>query len=214
MTTNKYIDNFTETCEQNLLEDLVIEQIQFYGHDFYYVPREIVNRDTLFTEDLISKFDDAYVIEMQIFTVDGYEGEGHLLSRFGITINDSADVIVSKRRFTEAVTAFNSVVDQPREGDLIFFPMTAALFEITFVEHENPFYQLGKEYVFRITMQKFEYSQEDLDTDITEIDQFETDFMNKEDPSNDPFADNDSIQTEGEGIVNFDETDPFSENNY
>jgi len=159
--------------EQNAVEDLSIEIIKSMGRDMVYVPRTLVNKDELFGEDTISKFDDGYQLEMYIASVDGFEGEGDILSKFGIEIKDRMDLIVSRKRFEETVGIYESIT-RPKEGDLIYFPLSKTLFEINFVEHENPFYQLGKLFTYRLSCEVFTYSQEEIDTGYSDIDTVES----------------------------------------
>ena len=158
--------------EQNVVEDLTIETIKAMGKDMVYIPRTLVNEDKLFGEDLISKFDDGYQLEMYIQSVDGFEGEGDILSKFGLEIRDRVELLVSKKRFEQTVGDYESIT-RPKEGDLIFFPLSKTLFEINFVEHENPFYQLGKLYTYKLSCEVFTYSQEEIDTGYTDIDTVE-----------------------------------------
>jgi hypothetical protein len=162
-------------AEQNLLNDLITESIDIYGQTVYYIPRTLVKEDILFSEDTMSSFDGAYEIRAYCNTVDGWEGQGDLLSKFGIRIEDKTTFIVSRKRFTQAVddNAILIVEGRPNEGDLIWAPFSSNLFEITFVEHEKPFYQLGKGYVWEMKCELFQYSHEDLDTGITAVDEVE-----------------------------------------
>jgi hypothetical protein len=173
MTINPYFKKYTG--DASVVEDLTIETIKAMGHNFVYIPRTLVDVDDLFGEDLISKFDDAYELEMYIQNVDGFEGEGDILSKFGLEIRDRMTLVVSKRRFEKTVATYESKIKRPREGDLIYFPFSKTLFEITFVEHENPFYQLGKLYTYVLNCEVFTYSQEDIDTGISDIDKVESD---------------------------------------
>jgi hypothetical protein len=158
--------------EQNVVEDLTIETIKAMGKDMVYIPRTLVNTDDLFGEDTQSKFDDGYQLEMYVASVDGFEGEGDVLSKFGIEIRDKMDLIVSRKRFEETVGIYEEIT-RPKEGDLIYFPLSKTLFEINFVEHENPFYQLGKLFTYRLSCEVFTYSQEEIDTGYTDIDTVE-----------------------------------------
>ena len=158
--------------ENNLIHELTIESIQIYGHDMVYIPRVSVNQDTLFGEDTLSKFTEANTIEMYIDTVDGFQGEGDFISKFGLEIRDTIDLVVSKKRFEE-VLGHDENITRPREGDLIYFPLSKGLFEIKFVEHENPFYQLGKLYVYKLSCELFAYSQEQIDTGYDDVDVLE-----------------------------------------
>ena len=158
--------------EQNLYEDLIVESLQIYGQDIYYVPRTLVNRDSILGEDPASKFDDAYLMEAYIENTDGFEGAGDLMSKFGLEIRDEATFIISRRVWEKLVGKFSSNVTDPRpqEGDVIFLPMTNSFFEINYVEDDNPFFQLSNLPVYRMQCSLFEYSEEDFDTGIETID--------------------------------------------
>lgn len=156
-------------AEQNLYEDLIVESLKIYGQDVYYIPRTLVNRDTILNEDPASKFDDAYLMEAYIENVDGFEGEGDLYSKFGLEIRDEAQFVISRKVWNHAV-GLREQSAKPAEGDLLFLPMTNSFFEITFVEHEQPFYQLSNLPVYRLSCSLFEFSDEDFDTGIAEID--------------------------------------------
>jgi len=166
--------------EQKFMENLIVESIEIYGQDIYYVPRTIVNRDTVFGEDSDGKFESAKAIRAYVNNVEGWEGQGELLSKFGVRIEDKTTFIFSREKFKEKVddsTVLN-VEGRPNEGDLIWFPITRHLFEIQFVEVERPFYQLGKGYVWECQCELFEYSDEEIDTGIAALDAIETAFAN------------------------------------
>ena len=171
MPRNVYFSQAVRS-EQNLYEDLIIESLKIYGQDVYYIPRVLVNRDNILGEDPASKFDDAYLIEMYIENTEGFEGSGDLYSKFGLDIQDDVKFIVSKRMWNQGIGKFSSNVISPRpqEGDLIFLPMTNKFFEISFVEHEQPFYQLQNLPVYQLTASLFQYADEDFDTGIDVID--------------------------------------------
>jgi len=171
MPRNVYFSQAVRS-EQNLYEDLIIESLQIYGQDVYYIPRTLVNRDNILNEDPASKFDDAYLLEMYIENTEGFEGAGDLYSKFGLEIRDDATFIVSRRRWETRVGVFDdNVIDpRPQEGDLIFLPMTNSFFEITYVEDDNPFYQLSNLPVYRMQCSLFEYNDEDFETGIESID--------------------------------------------
>ena len=143
MAKNVYFSGGTRS-EQRLYEDLIIESLKIYGHDVYYLPREIVKEDDLFTEDVLSKFDENYMIEMYISNYEGFEGDGSLLTKFGVRIADEATFIIAKRRWEDLISSSNNLVSnfRPNEGDAIYLPLTDQLFQIKFVEHEKPFRQL------------------------------------------------------------------------
>lgn len=172
MATNLYFSQKVKS-EQDLYENIVIESLQMYGQDVFYLPRTIVAEDTIFKEDVVSKFEDAYQIEMYLENIDGYGGDGDLFTRFGVELRDQANFVVAKKRWEEV--AFNNSSSQvrPNEGDLIFIPISNSIFEITRVEDERPFYQLSNLPVFRLTCELFEYNDEDFDTDIPDIDAVE-----------------------------------------
>ena len=168
------------TSEQRLYEDITIEALKIYGHDVFYIPRKIVNTDAIFNEDALSEFGDAYQIEMYVENTDGFEGEGDLLSKFGVEIRDSMTLVLSTRRWEQLVGRFqNPGETRPQEGDLIYFPMVKGLFEIKFVEDESPFYQLKNLPTFKLSCEQFEYNNEAIDTGISEIDSFETDYATR-----------------------------------
>jgi len=171
MATNVFFSQAVKT-EQNLIEDLVVESLRMYGHNCYYLPRKIVNEDTILGDAADSKFEDAYEVEMYLEGVEGFEGEGDLYSKFGVEVRDTATFILSRRSWERFVSLDANLATglRPNEGDLIYFPLSKSVFEIKFVEHENPFYQLGKLYVFKLTCDLFEYSGEDFDTNIEALD--------------------------------------------
>ena len=146
-----------------------------YGHECYYLPREVVEEDTILGEDVQSTFGDAYAVEMYIQNVEGFEGEGDLFSKFGVQVRDQATFIISLRSWERFISLDANLATslRPNEGDLIHFPMSGSLFEIRFVEHENPFYQVGKLFVFKMQCELFEYSGEDFDTDVQALDMVE-----------------------------------------
>lgn len=178
MPRNVYFSNGS-TPEQRLYEDITIEALKIYGHDVYYIPRSIVNVDGIFNEDLLSKFGQSFMIEMYVENVDGFEGEGDLLSKFGVEVRDSMTLILSRRRWEQLTGRFLTTNDlrptraRPQEGDLIYFPMVKHLFQITFVEEESPFYQLKNLPTFKLICETFEYNNEVINTGIDEIDSIE-----------------------------------------
>jgi len=167
MAINPYFYN--NTNEQNLVEDITVEIIKATGQDCLYVPREYLNIDKIFGEDPGSSFTKTYTIEMYLQSFKGFDGTD-IITQFGIEIKDKVSLVFARRRFKEEVTNKNITITRPREGDLIYFPTSKSLFEINFVEHENPFYPLGKLYSYMITAELFTYSYEKIDTDIAAID--------------------------------------------
>ena len=180
MPTNNYFQNgggIGTTNEQRLIEDLIIESLKIYGHDTFYLPRTMVNKDDIFDEAQLSSFTQAYPLEMYLENVQGFEGQGDIFTRFGMEVRDQATFILAKRRWEDMVTRQGPTVARaarPVEGDLIYFSRTKSLFEIKYVDFQNPFYQANQIYVFRLTCELFEYSSEDIDTGVAEIDAIET----------------------------------------
>jgi hypothetical protein len=172
MATNVYFSQKVRS-EQNLYEDIVIESLKMYGQDVYYLPRTIVSKDTILNEDIESNFDDAYIIEMYIANIDGFEGDGNLLSKFGVEIRDQANFIVSRRRWEQYIgSSYSEDLEyvRPMEGDLIYLPLSGSLFEVRFVEHESPFYQISNLPTYTLQCELFEYSGETINTGISELD--------------------------------------------
>ena len=171
MSTNLYFNNVTSNVEQDLINDLTSEVIQIHGMDVFYIPRIIIKEDLLLGEDVLSKFGSTgkvYEIEMYLKSTEGFGGEGDLVSKFGLDVRDEIIFTVHKDRFNNATD-----MAKPLEGDLIFLPINKGLFEVKFVEHEQPFYQAGKNYSFDLTCELFQYSEEQLETGITAIDDIE-----------------------------------------
>jgi len=177
MARNVYFTDKVRS-EQNLYEDIVIESLKIYGQDVYYLPRDIVSEDKVFGDDIPSRFNSSHKIEMYIENIQGFEGEGDLFTRFGVEIRDEATFIVSRRRWLDTVNKYDNEINstRPLEGDLIFLPMSNKLFQIQFVEHEQPFYQLSNLPVFKLRATLFEYNDEDLDTGVAQIDNIEASY--------------------------------------
>ena len=167
--------------EQKLYEDIIIESLKIYGQDVYYIPRDLVNEDKILGDDVSSRFNSAHKIEMYIENVEGFDGEGDLFTRFGVEIRDEATFVVSRNRWSQQVAKFDSGITsvRPLEGDLIYLPLSNKLFEISHVEHEQPFYQLSNLPVFKLRTRLFEYNNEDLDTGVAQIDKIELDYAYK-----------------------------------
>ena len=164
--------------EQRLVQDLINEHLRIYGVEVTYIPRKFVARETIMEEVTSSKFDDNFLIEAYVNTYEGYSGSGDILTKFGMSLRDEVTLTLSKERFEDFIAPFLDAMPEsevevstrPREGDLIYFPLGQRLFEVKFVEHEKPFYQLGKNYVYELKCELFEYEDEVIDTDIDEID--------------------------------------------
>jgi len=157
MATNNYFKNLNSFPQQELLNDLTREVIQMAGVDVLYLARTSVKVDDVLNEDVLSRFESAVEIEMYVNTPEGFEGAGDVATKFGLDVQDELNMIVNKERFFKETALSN-----PREGDLIYFPVDRNLFEIKFVEDEKPFYPLGKGTVFELTCEKFIFSEEEF----------------------------------------------------
>jgi len=237
MATNFYFQNFSSSGEQNLIENLVIESIKIHGIDNYYIPRKIINRDNAFREQEFSEYGEAIQIEMYIRNVDGFEGDGEFLSKFGVEVRDQITFSVALRVFENEV---GSVLrrDRPSESDLIFFPFTKALYTIKYVNKKPIFYQMGALQMYDVVCELFEYSNEIFNTGIDLIDKTYNAFLTTSDPFImlsegslqitdetgfhiikeeydidylDQTSQNSMFETEGLDFLDFTERDPFSE---
>lgn len=204
----------------------------------YYVPRTLNNKDKIYGEDDITTFDSATLVEFYIKNVDGFGGDGNFMSKFGLEIRDQVTFVIAKRVFEEEVDQ-NGTFGRPREGDLVYFPLNRKLFQITYVDNKPIYYPLGALQTYELTCELFEYSGEQFNTGIPDIDDIqdklslnvfdygiltEDNFVLMTEDDNylvletynvetiDPFADNDSIETEADSFLDFTERDPFSEN--
>ena len=172
---NPYFQQGART-EQNLLQDLINEQLKMYGVEVHYLPRKYVTENTVIREVIQSTFDDAYPIEAYVENVDGYGDNPTLLSKFGIQATNELNLIISKERWENYIQPLIKnetnikLSTRPKEGDLVYFPLGDRLFEIKYVEHERPFYQLQKNYVYELRCELFRLDDELIDTGIDEID--------------------------------------------
>lgn len=158
MTTNNYFKNFNSFPQQELLNDLTKEVIQMSGMDVLYVIRKDINKDELLNEDTAKIYSNTRQVEMYLNTPEGFGGTGEVVTKFGFDIVDEVSFIVNKERFISEVG-----IATPREGDLIYLPINKGLFEIKFVEHEKPFYSLGKNTVYELSCELFMYNNEIFD---------------------------------------------------
>jgi hypothetical protein len=158
--------------EKRLYEDLIVEGLKIYGHDVYYLPRTLVNRDLILGEDTTSRFDDSWLIEMYIETSEGFAGSQELISKFGLEIREDTTFMVSKRSWDYHVGQKDSLIAEgrPNEGDIIYYPLMNSFFEIQFVEDQEPFFQLGQLPVYKLRVTRWEYSSEELNTGNAAID--------------------------------------------
>lgn len=217
MATNVYFQNYDYSNEQTLIDDLVIESIQIYGIDTYYLTRSLQAVDNILNEDDLSIFNTAYEMEMYVKSVDGFQGEGDFLSRFGLQIRDQVTFTVAMRTFEKNVTNIIPTILRPKEGELVYFPMVNKFFKITHVEHESVFYQSGALQVFDLQCELFEYSNERFQTGVSDIDTFFDNYKTTAVTSlttlkaKDPIANNIDFEDAGDDIIDFTEIDPFSE---
>lgn len=181
MPLNPYFLHGTSS-EQRLIQDLVNEQLKMFGQDVVYMPRKFITEKKIIKELLVSKFDDSFHLEAYISTPDGFGGQGDILSKFGVRSTDEITFIVSKERYEDFITPFIQqqedikLTTRPQEGDLIYFPLDNALFEIKYVEGKRPFYQLNNLYVYELKCELFEYEDEVIDTGLEQIDRTIKDF--------------------------------------
>ena len=175
MALNPFFTQGTKN-EQNLVQDLINEQLKIYGVECYYIPRKYLTTNTVIREVVQSKFDDAYPLEAYVNNFDVYQGNGTVLSKFGIEVQQDINLTISKDRFENYITplirneAGIKLSTRPKEGDLIWFPLDDRLYEIKFVEHAKPFYQLKELYVYELQCEVFRYEDETVDTGIGDID--------------------------------------------
>ena len=208
MATNPYFSQSVKS-EQNVYEDIIIESLKMYGQDVYYLPRDIINEDKVLNE-VTSRFNSSYKVEMYIENIEGFDGEGDLFTKFGVEIRDQATFIVSRRRWDQTIKRYDNEITavRPFEGDLLYIPFSQKLFEISHVEHEQPFYQLSNLPTYKLRCELFEFSSEEFDTNVTEIDDIEGDrkfeefFLDTSDSSDVDFViGNNVTQTLSDGTI-------------
>ena len=180
MATNFYFQSGIpggKSSEQMLMEDIVIECLKIYGFDTYYMPRHAVNEDVILGEDTLNNYEHAYPLEMYMQNVSGFEGDGDLMTKFGVEIRDTATFVVARRRWEEVIAMSGNAVltTRPAEGDIVYFPLTKAFFEIKRVDATDPFFQVGKLYVYKLECELFRYSSEQFNTGVNEIDEITAD---------------------------------------
>jgi len=179
MATNQYVNSFNNglSGEQGLYEDLIIESIKMYGFDALYLPRNIAGVDTILNEEILSKFDKSYAVEMYLLEADGFGGED-FLSKFGVTVADTCTLVVAVKRWKTLVqndlNNIDPTRDRPYEGDLIYLPFSKSLFEIRFVEDQEQFYRLNHLPTYQLRCELFRYESQDFDTGVAAIDDLES----------------------------------------
>ena len=231
MAVNPFVNNINYKPTQDLIEDLNIETIKMYGLDIYYLPRSFKQKDLIFGENPLSFFSNHFKIEMFLENFAGFEGEGDVISKFGIEIQQNISLVVSKKRFnTEASkipigeTQRLEELIAPIIGDLLYLPTLKGLYEIKSVDARHVFLQQGKVYTTKIGCQLFKYSMEELNTGITEIDTIEDNIVSQFGTDTDidgkyiidtkTLSDNSNLQYDASQILDFTDKDPFSEGNY
>ena len=220
MATNAYFRNHDNVYEQNLIDDLVIESIKIYGIDVKFITRLHQNIDRILNEDDLPTFDKYYDFEVYIKNVDGFEGEGDFLSKFGLQIRDSITFTVAIRTFEQYVTREQDTRKRPLEGEMIWMPLNQKMYKIQHVEHESVFYQTGALQVYDMRCELAEYSGETFDTGYYEIDNYFADIDTSANTVTsltslegvDPLANNLAFEDQADDILDFSEMDPFSEN--
>jgi hypothetical protein len=220
MATNAYFRNHDNVYEQNLIDDLVIESIKIYGIDVKFITRLHENIDRILNEDDLPTFDKYYDFEVYIKNVDGFEGEGDFLSKFGLQIRDSITFTVAIRTFEQYVTREQDTRKRPLEGEMIWMPLNQKMYKIQHVEHESVFYQTGALQVYDMRCELAEYSGETFDTGYYEIDNYFADIDTSANTVTsltslegvDPLANNLAFEDQADDILDFSEMDPFSEN--
>jgi len=236
--TNVFFNNFAQSQEQQLFENLIIESIKIYGQEMIYIPRNIVSRDGIYTEDDQSSYTIPMSIEMYIKSIDGFGGDGEFMSRFGLEIRNQVVFSVSQRIFKNGIAEVINIA-RPREGDIVYFPLNNKCFQIKFVNEDEIFYQVGNLTTFELTCEMFEYSNEVFNTGIPQIDRIqkihstnifdwaltdedgnvlmteESDYLigEKYEPLTiDPAAMNEELEIAADAIIDFSESNPFAEN--
>jgi len=239
VSTNFYFNNFNNSQEQVLIENLVMESIKIYGHDVFYCPRTLVAKDDIYGEDALSSYNTNFQIDMYIRSYDSYEGDGQFLSKFNLEIRDQVTFTVSVRNFNDEIGQYASL-DRPQEGDLVYLPMADRLMIIKYVNKTPIFYQMGSIQMYDVVCEMFEYSSEVLNTGIEAIDKIEQQnsiametyglttangfVITTQDgfqiiqsgydfqtQAGDSFEDNTEIELEGDSILDWTQIDPFSE---
>ena len=230
------------SSEQTLYEDLIIESMKIYGWEVYYMPRSASNPDLILTEDPSNKYEHAFPIEMYLEEVAGFAGDDELITKFGLEIRNTANFVVSRRRWKDVIGDTNTSIlnFRPTEGDIIYFPKTQSFFEIRKVDSQTPFFQVGKLFIYRMSCELMQFSNERINTGVAEIDNFAASFgvtlddyellqesgesllletrdispILNESPviNNDTAgADNDTFSSEVDNVLDFSERNPFGE---
>ena len=230
MPVNHYFqggNGIGSTEEKKLYENLIIEGLKIYGHDVYYLPRTLVNRDLILGEDVASKFNAAYLAEMYFDTTEGFAGEQEIINKFGLEIREDTSFTISKRRWNDLVDDPGTMIvsGRPNEGDIIYMPLMNSFFEIQFVEDQEPFFQLGNLPVYKLRVTRWEYSSERLDTGVASVDAAEDKYtldqlnhqVSLENEDGALLLENDSVDNESNYFLletyNIQTQSPYADNN-
>lgn len=230
MPVNHYFQSgngIGNNAEQILHENLIIEGLRIYGHDVFYLPRTLVNKDIILGEDVASRFNSAFPIEAYFETTEGFAGQQELISKFGLEIREDTTFMISKRRFNDLVDSRTTLIKEgrPNEGDILYMPLMNSFFEIQFVEDQQPFFQLGNLPVYKLRVTRFEYNSEELNTGVDEIDEKEDSFslsqlafqVSLENESGSMLLEDDSVDNQTQYILletyNVQTQAPFASNN-
>lgn len=214
MATSPFFNVFEQENEQNLVDDLIVEAIRQTGHDVYYLPRTGMNKDDVLNEYAYSEFYTALPVEMWINNFSNFEGEGQLLSKFGLEIRDQMTLTISVRSFNEFIKPTTAEA-RPLEGDCIYIPMLKLVYQIKYVDSTPIFYTLGKLNCWGLTCDLLEFSNEQFKTGLPAIDNLNKPFQNVDTNPNydlegyDNNASNKVLQEESDDIIDFSEEDPF-----
>jgi len=236
--SNFFFNNYASSKEQELLNNLIVEATNIHGLDCYYVSRNINKKDNLYYADDQSSYTNAYMVALYINNVDGFQGDGNLMSKFGLEIRDQIVLSIPIQSFNTEIGAYTAQL-RPNEGDIIFFPFNKKCFQIKYVDKFEMFFMLGKVYTYRLTCELFEYSNETFNTGIADIDAIQTNFSTNiidwavldetgapvltEDSDYivsekydleviAPTTENEEIQSESDNFIDFSEANPFAEN--
>ena len=216
---NLFFNNFNSYSEQSLIDDLVAESLSIYGHTVYYLPREIIKKDEIWSEDSLSLYKTAFEFDMYIKSYDSYEGDGTFLSKFNLEVRDQVTFTVARRVFGNEIATQRPDIQRPREGDLVYSTMMKRIFVIKYVSSTAIYYQMGDLQTWDVVCEVWEYSNERFETGVDEIDSIETKYTVSNVYSNtayeaamlDVFAQNQEFQEAGVSVLDWSTVDPFSE---
>ncbi|CAB4126982.1 neck protein [uncultured Caudovirales phage] len=203
--------------EQDLIEELIIECLDIYSVEVQYIPRTLVSKDEILGEDRLSKFENAYPISAYFENIDTFDGGGYMIQKFGLMVEQSATITIARKKWSDMISTTGSTIlpNRPAEGDLIYFPLSKGLFEIKFVQHQDPFYQLGKLYVYKLQIELFQYASEKMVTGEEDIDVFETlksfdESVNPDIDVPDSYGDNNKFKDKATSLI-FNTNNPFGD---